>query len=376
MNLIVFDVDNKTGERDRLSATFNKFGSRVSIVDASNAVGLRNKIQESLDPRKFTVSWNADTRSTEVELGNSATDLVPGNDYKVRFGSNITAGPLALNPGDALQLNLLLREKRFRIFRLPGRAPEKAESKPVAADEPWMIKLVEGVQITDINNEDPRKFKKAVLRLMLDHEDDGNIVRQPAEIEWYVRAADPANANRPGHLSQRYDSRCGAPAWEITIDRWQTETSFMIDAFWKMKRSVPERLIDWETLKNADSPATSIRIDENSTGLPAGKAWITQRGQELQVRIDPVVGVPESDFNRLTDVRIELGQPDTQEQAETFLPWEIHTSVIRTERGSVIFKFSGDRINPDNLKRAKIAFTSYANRRNGATVIQDFRIQY
>lgn len=376
VNVVAFDVDKSAGERDRITATFDKFGGRVSIVDASDEAGLRKKIQESLDPRKFTVSWNADTRSTEIELGNSATDLVPGNDYMVKFGSSIAAGPLALNPGDALQLNLLLKEKRFRIFRLTGRAPQKAESKPVAADEPWMIKLVEGVQITDITNEDPRKFKKAVLRLMLDHEDDGNIVRQPAEMEWYVRAADPANANRPGHLSQRYDSRCGAPAWEITIDRWQTETSFLIDAFWKMERSVPERLIDWETLKNADSPATSIRIDENSTGLPAGKAWITQRGQELQVRIDPVLGEPESDANRLTDVRIELGQPDTQEQARTFLPWEIHTSIIRTERGSVIFRFSGDRINPDNLKRAKIAFTSSANRRRGATVIQDFRIQY
>ncbi|MCA9012307.1 MAG: hypothetical protein KDB01_21295, partial [Planctomycetaceae bacterium] len=189
VNVVAFDVDKSEGERDRIEATFDKFGGRVSIVDASDEAGLRKKIQESLDPRKFTVSWNADTRSTEVELGDSATDLVPGNDYVVKFGSSIAAGPLALNPGDALQLNLLLKEKRFRIFRLPGRAPQKAESKPASTDVPWMMKLVEGVQITDVP-EDPVNLGTAVLRLMLDHEDDGRIVRQPAEIELHVREAD------------------------------------------------------------------------------------------------------------------------------------------------------------------------------------------
>ena len=124
------------------------------------------------------------------------------------------------------------------------------------------------------------------------------------------------------------------------------------------------------------SSAKAIQVNDNSSSLPAGTVWTTLRDQELQVRIDPVPGQPYPETNLPADIRIELGQPDTREQARTFLPWELKTEVIRTERGSVIYRFFGNEINADNLKRARIAFTSSTNRRNGATVIQDFRIDY
>ncbi len=370
VNVVAFDIDQNVAERNRLKTTFDKFEGRVSIVDAANETGLREKIQQSLDPRKFTVKWDADTQSNTADLEGSVRELPPGDDFFVQFGNTTSIGPLALNPGDSLQLNLLLQENRFRVSRSQSTVLKRAESGSNNDHRPWILKSIDGPELSDIEGEDKNLFARAKLRLMLDHDDDGQIVRQPAEIDFLVRNQD--SPNRPQQLSQRFDSSRGAPAWEFTIDKWPKGRSFLVDAVWKMERSVPEYLVEWEKLATANSPATAIRLDEDSNGLPPGKVWTTLRSHELQVRIDPVPPYPET--NRPEDVRIEVGQSDTQEQAKTFLPWELATTVIRTERGTVIYKFSGDKINADNLKRVRIAFTSSANRENGATIIRNFQI--
>ena len=119
-------------------------------------------------------------------------------------------------------------------------------------------------------------------------------------------------------------------------------------------------------------------LGENADGLPPCKVWTTFGDRELQVRIDvvPDKPYPDPDPNPPAEIRVELGKPDTLEQAATFRPWEIKTEVIRTERGSVIYKFSGDKINPIDLQGASIAFTSMANRRKDAIIVEDFKIPY
>ena len=141
---------------------------------------------------------------------------------------------------------------------------------------------------------------------------------------------------------------------------------------------MPERFDDWETLKAINSPESAIRLDENASGLPPCKVWTRFRplDQELEVQVDPVQDVPTDKNNQPADLRVELGERNIQDQASTFSPWEIPTQVIRTERGSVIYKFSVDQINPENLQRANIAFTSIANRRSGAIIVENFKIDY
>lgn len=126
----------------------------------------------------------------------------------------------------------------------------------------------------------------------------------------------------------------------------------------------------------ANSQTAAIPLDEDSNGLPASKVWTTLRGHELQVRIDPVPSERYPETNKPEDIRMELGQTGTSEQAGTFMPWELETEIIRTEGDSVIYRFSGDRIDAENLKLAKISLTSFANRQNGAAIIRDFEIDY
>ena len=170
----------------------------------------------------------------------------------------------------------------------------------------------------------------------------------------------------------------GAPAWELTIDKWEKGKNFVVDAFWKMERSMPQRIIEWETLSAHNSSKSTKPLGENADGLPPCKVWTTFGDRELQVRIDvvPDKPYPDPDPNPPAEIRVELGKPDTLEQAATFRPWEIKTEVIRTERGSVIYKFSGDKINPIDLQGASIAFTSMANRRKDAIIVEDFKIPY
>ena len=374
--VVAFDLAGNATESARLKATFDKFGGRISIVDASDEKGLREEIQQSLDPRKFNVSWPDEPQGRDAPLGDSVENLPIGNNFRVQFGNDISLEKVPLNYDDALHLNLSLKEKRFRVDRPTSSSQKMAEPASSGDDRPWILKSIDGAQMFDIPGEDATQFGKAVLHLMLDHEDDGRVVRQPAEIEFYIRTQD--SPGRPAGLSQKFDSSRGAPAWEITIDKWHKGKNFLVDAFWKMERSVPARFINWETLKVHDSLATAIRLDEDSNGLPPCKVWTTLRDQELQVRIDPVPGepYPDPDPSPPAEIRVELGQTDTLEQAATFRPWEIPTTVIRTERGSVIYKFSGDQINPENLKRANIAYTSAANRHEGATEVKDFKIDY
>ena len=202
VNVVAFNIDQNVAERNRLKTTFDKFEGRVSIVDAANETGLREKIQQSLDPRKFTVKWDADTQSNMADLEGSVRELPPGDDFFVQFGNTTSIGPLALNPGDSLQLNLLLQENRFRVSRSQSTVLKRAESGSNNDHRPWILKSIDGPELSDIEGEDKNLFARAKLRLMLDHDADGQIVRQPAEIDFLVRNQTPDVHH--GLLSRHY----------------------------------------------------------------------------------------------------------------------------------------------------------------------------
>lgn len=92
----------------------------------------------------------------------------------------------------------------------------------------------------------------------------------------------------------------------------------------------------------ANSQTAAIPLDgETLDGLPASKVWTTLRGHELQVRIYLVPSERYPETNKPEQIRMELGQTGTSEQAGTFMPWELETEIIRTEGDSVIYRFSG-----------------------------------
>ena len=379
VRIVAFDLNKNPEERKRLETTFKAFKDSIGIVDASKPKELLDQIEESLDPREFSI-WKDTMEIAKAELKSSVSDLPAGNDYTVQFGNDISLDKITLNRGDALKLDVSLKEKRFRIDRPHSDLQQSALQKPSGDDDqPWILKCIGGAQTSDIDipGEDATKFARAVLYLMLDREGDRSVVRQPAEIEFNVWTDDDS-PSRPAGLSRRFDSMHGAPAWELTIDKWEKGKNFVVDAFWKMERSMPQRIIEWETLSAHNSSKSTKPLGENADGLPPCKVWTTFGDRELQVRIDvvPDKPYPDPDPNPPAEIRVELGKPDTLEQAATFRPWEIKTEVIRTERGSVIYKFSGDKINPIDLQGASIAFTSMANRRKDAIIVEDFKIPY
>ena len=149
-----------------------------------------------------------------------------------------------------------------------------------------------------------------------------------------------------------------------------------------MNRTPPNHVVRWNELKDFVSIDSAMPVHE--IGLPEFRAWVTLRGKELQVRLDPVAIVPHADRplplgdelakNRVEDVRIEVGKKDTSDQNQTFQPWEIDTRVVRLASGSVRYEFSGDQISSENLADAQIAFTAAAARKADSTEIRDFLI--
>jgi len=383
VRIVAFDVNARPAERARLETTFRRFGNRIQIVDASEPDQLTRQIQESLDPRKFKVlRQNEPDSMRETELDSVAESLPPAADYSVSFGNSFLLGteksPLVLSPGDALQLDILLAEQRFRVWRMSSTSKPAAANVRFEDDRPWILKSVEGVQVSDIPGIDSQKFGKAVLRLMLDHEREDQFVRQPAEVEFVVRYADTLEL--PNSVQMEFDSSCGAPAWKITIDKWTKGKHFLVDAHWKMERSIPDKVIGWDKLSSFDGYQKSLRIDEAGRKLPACSVWTRLRDNipapQFEVRIDPLPGHPSDESNLAENVRIEIGQRGALENDSTFRPWEMRTEIIRTKRGSVIYRFTGNQINSEKLKSAEIAFTSQPTRRADAMEVRKDQIDY
>jgi hypothetical protein len=367
VRIIAFDM--KADDKAALKNQFESFGDRIGFFDTSESNTLLNNLNNLLNPRPFTAAWANETAIDTAPLGESISisNVSSYNDYSISFGDFALKG-LALKRGDAIELGLDLTNRRFNKvvhqnwkFKYPE--PDNAGN--------WIVKSINGARKTPLpNNEGLASVK---LHLMLD-QNNKPVVPQPAEVEFRVSSADDL-LERPENMSQKYVPSHGSPAWEISIEKWPTDNSFLVNADWKMERTVPDRLEDWVNLKDINSTGAAIRLDKESNGLPACKVWTTLIGTQLQVRIDPVDGLREDEKNKSEDIRIEVGQTNTEEQASTFHPWELRTEVKRTERGTMIYTFTLDESEVQNLIQAKVAFTSSAARRKDAIQVRDFLIK-
>ena len=383
VTLVAFDLNANPAQKAALTQTFLAF-PEIQLEDATQQTQLEARLGNSLDPRKYTVTWPEASGLREQELGATASELVPRNDYDVQFDQIRTIQPITLRHGDAVQLEIdrSLREGRF-LFRRPKSSFAKPADTPVAnADAPSMLRFLPPVRFTDVPASAALQRARAEMTVMLDHNRMDLPVTQPAEFELRVRPAGADTAFQPPSLKATFTSRHHAPAWDLLLEEWPREQPFLIDAIWKMDRTTPEKITAWTDIRNAISPETAMSIGGN--GLPECGAWVTFRDGELQVRLDPAPGQPvasttltlpeELGRNDVDDVRVEIGQRDTLEQNQSFRPWRLTSRIVRLENGSVSWQFTGPELTMDALNNAEIAFTSAAARRIDASVVQDFRI--
>jgi hypothetical protein len=381
VGIVAFDVNANVGERQKLDNAFGQF-ERISIDDASEQEQLLRKIYESLDPRKYSLTSTSGKKGREAELGKVIDNLPPAPDYTVQFDQLISPIPFALNSGDQLRLDLDRAGKRFLFIREKSAVSKAAGGAVMTGDAPVMLKSIVPARLSDLPAGQNSDRKKAELSLMLDHQRADLPVRQPAEVELAVRSASSSSSFRPSLIQQVFTSAAGAPGWNLAISEWPKDQRFLVDAVWKMERTTPEYVVRWNALQSADSVDAAQTVHEN--GLPEFKVWVTLRGNQLQVRLDPVTAVAQPErplplgdqmsLNRVEDIRIEIGNKDTSDQNAAFQPWEIDTRVVRLETGSVRYEFSGDQISPEKLGEAQIALTSAAARKAGATDVRDFQI--
>ena len=371
--IVAFDFKTNPAGRKSLQTIFVD-DCGIKVVDAGDKAELLDQILGSLDPRNYSVIRSSDTQSQTMPLGETVAGLIPADDYEIRFAQIAARDHVALDRGD--QLDLEIDHRRQRLLFLRTKTPEMKTATPanstieVLPDQPTILRSIAPAFLSDIDGAGNPEMKKAELSLMLDHSIDELPVRQPKEIEFSVK---PAGLNyKPPMIHQQYSSKNGAPGWLITIDEWPREQDFLVDAVWKMQRSAPEQVLRWEELKSADNPKAAMRLGGN--GLPDCTVWTTLKSDGiLQVRLDPINGVPPVKDNLPQDVRLEIGNRDTLEQNSSFLPREITTRIRTTESGAVIFEFDGN-LNTETVANVEIAFTSAAARKAGASEVRELRI--
>lgn len=381
VNIVAFDVLTNPEVRRKLNATFNPLN--INVTDAAQRNQLLNQIIELLGPRSYTIGWNKRSELRTAPLGTEIAELSPGADFTVTFSDVSSVDPIALQPGDVLKLNFNHTERRFLFGRDRRSVSKVADGLRPTNDAPSMLKSIVPPRLSDLPGGKNPAMAVAELSLMLDHERDDLPVRQPAEIAFSVRPASSDSTYRPHVVRETFSSRTGAPGWDLKIDEWPKEQLFLVDAVWKMERTPPDHVLRWNELASFDAIDNTIPVKVG--GLPECRAWITLRGNDLQIRLDPVAVSPQPEgpiplgeawaHNRVDDIRIEIGSKDTSDQNQAFKPWEIDTKVVRLETGSVRFEFTGEQISPENLSDAQIAFTSAASRTAGAIEVKSFRLE-
>jgi hypothetical protein len=341
------------------------------VVDAANSEELFDKIDAGLDPQKYRLAGRLGQTNTSQSLGEPINGIQPATDYSISFANIQLGRDIALGPGDSVKLHVNWSERAFNFDRSGGADMKQTVSRSPAADEfdaPTILRSVKGkpaeyIRYADQNK--PRDVRRVVLSLMLDHDNRARPVRQPAEIEFTIRSPDSSQPPPP-RVSQTFTSEWGAPGFKLQIEDWPASQIVHVDAFWKMARSAPEMVIDYEPIGTADRKIVGgldslPKAQISTTLLPNGT---------LQVRLDRLPGTPDAADNTVADIRVEIGVPDRRELNSAFMPEEVTTTIRRTEKGSVIFEFQGD-YTEERLKGKQIALTSRAARFRGALVLRD-----
>lgn len=356
--IVALDFKPNTPQRTALESVF--MGQcEIPVVDAKNQPELLTKIQESLDPRRYTVSRLTNSESTEQNFGQPIENLKAPDRYTLAFADlTLTDGAaISLKQGDDLQVAVDWSTREFLFVR--GKAPQmrrQAIGQPAAKDTPTILRAVAPAVYRPYPDESKAAVQSVEASLMLDHDRRNLPVQQPEEIQFQIRKLD---GTAPKQITEQFTSEWGAPGWKLRIEDWPMKEYVRVSAFWKMTRTAPELVMSCPV---ADQPA--IQIGDQS--LPQALVTTTVLpGGILRIRLDPVSGVPYSDDNAVSDIRVETGVPDLRNNNQAFRPDEVSTTTRRTETGSLIIDFKG-QFTRESLDQIRVAFTSAQSRRADA----------
>lgn len=356
--IVALDFKPGTPQRTALESIFLK-QCGIPVVDAKDQQQLLIQIQQSLDPRQYTVSRLTNSEATEQDFGKSAGGLSAPDRYKLAFADLTLAdgAAISLKQGDNLRVAVDWANREFLFVR--GKAPQmkrQAIGPSSKKDSPTILRAVAPAiyrPYADVSKSDVRSVEAS---LMLDHERLNLPVQQPEEIQFQIRKLDGTVPNR---ITERFTSEWGAPGWKLRIEDWPIKEYVRVNAFWKMVRTAPELVMNCPA---ADQPVIEIG---NQTLPKALISTTVLPGGILRVRLDPVPGVPYSDDNSVSDIRVETGVPDLRNNNEAFRPDELSTTIRRTETGSLIVDFEG-QFTKESLDQVRVAFTSSKTRRSDA----------
>ncbi|MEO2018692.1 MAG: hypothetical protein ABGZ53_30440 [Fuerstiella sp.] len=352
-----FDLNNKANkELADLIAPLQQQGFQIDLESAANKDELLKTILKSLKPREYTIKRRSLKTDIQQKFEQTADGLPPANDYLISF-ADIAIGPgspIALGPGDHLSLKVDWNDREFVFHRNKNPRREQATPHP-SADEPDTPSMLRSVKEPEKTPSSVDGLNRVQVFLMLDHDLQNRPVRQPAEIEFRLVHRD--SYIRLPKIKEEFTSEWNAPGWKLTIDEWPTSDYVRVDAFWKMKRTGAEHVIDYAPIDRKVAEEIGGR-----NSLPKALLSIKPLDGKLQVRLDRIPDVSyDNKENLVEDIRIEIGTRDLSEDNDSFRPFEVTTTIRRTDKGSVIYEFDGT-YTEEKLRKIDIAFTSRSAR--------------
>lgn len=366
--IVALDFEPGTPQRKALETVFEG-ECKIPVVDARDQNQLLTQIQQSLDPRQYTVQRLTNSETRQQDFGKPIDQLKAPDLYQLTFADLTLAdgAPISLKRGDNLQVVVDWANRDFLFLR--GKAPEMksvARGPKPAKDTPTILRAVAPAVYSTYAESGKESVRSVEVSLMLDHERRNLPVQQPEEIEFRIRRLDETASKK---VEERFTSEWGAPGWRLRIEDWPAKEYVRVNAFWKMIRTAPELVMECPA---ADQPG--IEIGDQSS-LPRAMVTTTVLpGGILRVRLDPVQGVPYAEGNQVIDIRVETGVPDLRNNNQAFRPEELSTTTRRTKTGSLIIDFEG-QFTKEALDQVRLAFTSAQSRFSEAfTLLQPLRI--
>lgn len=379
--IVAFGFKPGDPERAALDQVFST-ECGITVIDAADKEQLKAQIFASLDPRQYAVSSAARGLNATADLDRAMNALPPATDYRIEFGgiaTDVDIGPVTLERGDALTLtpnwndgNFRFDRTRFTELRADAAAP--AAESDTSSGVPTMLRATQAPRFADRPPRDGERMSAVEISLGLDHERRDLPVRQPAEIRFSFSPR--GGTFLPRRITQSFTSEWGTPGWNFEIDEWPSQYEVVVAAQWKMQPTTPEIIQRVGDLKAADQSANAIRLGGSDSRLPLVLCRVLLKDGTLQVRLDDDPTVTYSEGNRVTDIRVQIGNVDLLDQKSGFRHDEVPVTIRRTPAraatggGSIVYEFHGS-FTEEQIADRKLSLTSGAAMSDGAWALKE-----
>lgn len=329
---------------------------------------LRVKIEAELANRTFQILGPRGDVVHEERLRETSVTLDANKTYQVRF-ANMDLQGIHLMAGDSVSLEPNWSSGTFDVKRNFSTQADSVAARNAAtdSDDPALLRarrVRDSVAIGTASTD----FEPVTLHTMLDHLSPSRPVQRPAEITFELAAENDPDF-RPDAIEQSFTSEFGAPGWKLQAQQWPRNRRVVVNAYWKMERTVPDQSLTFDQLKSAESRETALALGGDNSPLPRCKVWqkvIETGGQKrLEIRIEPEDRQNRERFAALVALTVEAGETSILNDARTFRPDNVTHLKTIVDSGSVVHQFDYPTTEV-NLSRKVIALTSSESRRRNA----------